>query len=81
MSVTMGEAELREMLMSRNEEYRKLAKEHQDYAQELDELYTRPYLTEEERIQEITLKKKKLMLKDRMYSIVIEYRKQLEGNP
>jgi len=79
MSVTMGEAELREQLLSRNEEFRRLAAEHQSYDVQLEDLSHRHYLSEEERVQEITLKKKKLLLKDQMYSIVQKFKKDLEA--
>lgn len=79
MSVLIGESELREQLMSSNEEYRRLAAEHRAYADELDRLSSRPHLTEEEKLQEITLKKKKLMLKDQMYSMVQKHRRSIEA--
>jgi len=81
MSVTLGETELRDQLMSTNEEFRRLAVEHQSYAEQLERLNSMSHLSEEQRIQEITLKKKKLMLKDQMYSIVQQYRKELAAKP
>jgi uncharacterized protein YdcH (DUF465 family) len=81
MSVLLGEAELREQLMRANEQFRKLAAEHKMYADQLDKLTSRAYLTEEEKLQETTLKKKKLLLKDQMYSMVQKYRRELEGRP
>jgi len=81
MSVLLGEAELREQLMRANEQFRKLAAEHKMYAEQLDRLTSRIYLTEEEKLQETTLKKKKLLLKDQMYSMVQKYRRELEGQP
>ncbi len=81
MSVLLGEAELREQLMRANEQFRKLAAEHKMYAEQLDKLTSRAYLTEEEKLQETTLKKKKLLLKDQMYSMVQKYRRELEGRP
>jgi uncharacterized protein YdcH (DUF465 family) len=77
MSVGMREAELREQLMSTNREFKRLADEHKAYAEQLEVLSQRPYLSETERIQEIDLKKKKLMAKDRMYSIVQKYLKEM----
>jgi uncharacterized protein YdcH (DUF465 family) len=82
MSVIAGEAELREQLWQNNEEYRRLAIEHQAYSEELDRLQSRHLLNEEERLQEINLKKKKLLLKDQMYTMMQKYRKELQGgNP
>jgi uncharacterized protein YdcH (DUF465 family) len=81
MSVLLGEAELREQLMRANEQFRRLAAEHKMYAEQLEKLTSRAYLTEDEKLQEITLKKKKLMLKDQMYSMVQKCRRELEGQP
>jgi uncharacterized protein YdcH (DUF465 family) len=73
------EEQLREQLLSTNSEFRRLAAEHQAYSEQLDKLSSRPHLTDEERLQETTLKKKKLLLKDQMHSIVQKYRKELEA--
>ena len=78
MSVLLGETELREQLMTKSEEYRRLAVEHQYYEDQLKQLTRRNHLTDDERLQEITLKKKKLMLKDQMYSLIQKYRKELD---
>ncbi len=79
MGVLLGETELKERLMAQSEEYRRLAAEHRLYSEQLDQLTRHHYLTEEERLQEITLKKKKLLLKDQMYSILQKYRKEVES--
>jgi uncharacterized protein YdcH (DUF465 family) len=81
MSVMLGETELREQLMRANEQYRRLAAEHKMYAEQLEKLTSRAYLTEDEKLQETTLKKKKLMLKDQMYTMVQKYRRELDGRP
>lgn len=78
MSLLLGETELRELLMTNSEEYRRLAAEHQSYENQLEQLTHRHHLTDDERLKEITLKKKKLMLKDQMYSIIQKYRKGLD---
>ena len=80
MSVLTGEAELRELLMRSSEEFRRLASEHQAYDKQLEQLSNRHVLSEEEKLQEITLKKKKLMLKDQMYAMLSKYRKQMEAS-
>ena len=79
MSGTLGEAELREHLLKENAEYRQLAAEHHACDDQLEALATKHFLSEEEELQEKTLKKKKLMLKDQMYSIVQKARKQMEA--
>ncbi len=78
MSVLTNEAELREQLLRTNPEFRKLAAEHKSYSEQLEKLNSHPHLTEEERMQEVTLKKKKLLLKDQMYSLIQKYRKDME---
>jgi uncharacterized protein len=78
MSVLISETELREQLLQTSPEFRKLAAEHKGYAEQLEALNSRHHLSEEEKIQEVTLKKKKLLLKDQMYSLLQRYRKELE---
>ena len=79
MSVLIREAELRERLLKDNEEYRRLAAEHQDYSDKLEDLTNKHLLSEEEQVREKLLKKKKLILKDQMYSMVQKVRKQMES--
>jgi uncharacterized protein len=79
MSSLIPEAVLQEQLLQENAEYRKLVAEHQLYDQQLDDLASKHFLSNEEQLQEKTLKKKKLGLKDQMYSMVQKYRKQLES--
>ena len=77
MSVMIREEELRERLLKDSEEYRRLAIEHQDYADKLKDLTNKHFLSAEEQVQEKLFKKKKLILKDQMYSMVQKARKQM----
>ena len=79
MSVLIGEAELKEQLLHTNEEYRRLAAEHQSYSDQLEKLSSRSHLSDEEKIQEVMLKKKKLLLKDQMYLMLQKHRKAIES--
>jgi uncharacterized protein len=79
MSCLIRETELREQLLRENEEYRRLAAEHQSYDHQLEDLTNKHFLSDEEQLQEKTLKKKKLLLKDQMYSMVQKFRKQMEA--
>ena len=62
-------AQVREQLLASNDEFRRLASEHSQYAQQLDSLIQKKYLSEEEKIEEVRLKKLKLHLKDQMESL------------
>jgi uncharacterized protein len=79
MNSLIPEAELRSQLLKVNDEFRRLAEEHQSYDHQLDDLASKHFLSEEEQLQEKYLKKKKLILKDQMYSMVQKYRKQMEA--
>ena len=57
---------VREQLLASSDEFRKLADEHSNYSQRLDSLSSKKYISEEEKIEEIRLKKLKLRLKDEM---------------
>ncbi|MCL5006444.1 MAG: DUF465 domain-containing protein [Acidobacteria bacterium] len=60
---------IRVKLMADNEEYRRLQEAHAQHAAELDRLAAKPFLTEEERVEEVRLKKLKLRLKDQMAAL------------
>jgi len=66
---------LKEELINRDPEFRELAREHTRYEQRLSELSALAYPSDEEQLEEITLKKKKLALKDQMYSRMMQYHK------
>ena len=74
----MEEKELKELLLKENEEFRKAYREHQQHEKKLEKLKKKSFLTEEEKLKEKELKKKKLALKDRMYYLMSEYRKSLQ---
>ena len=74
MDVTTADL-LKEELMNRDPEFRELAREHTRYAQRLSELSSLAYPSDEEQLEEVTLKKKKLALKDQMYSIMMQHQK------
>jgi uncharacterized protein YdcH (DUF465 family) len=56
--------------MAKNEEYRRLREQHTSYASQLDQLSTKIFLTEEEKLEEVRLKKLKLKAKDQMELLV-----------
>jgi hypothetical protein len=50
-------------------EINRLQTEHQRYAQRLEELLQKPYLSEEEQLEEVKLKKLKLRIKDEIKAL------------
>jgi len=69
---------VREQLLASHEEFRRLAQEHTQYSQRLNSLIEKRYLTEDEKLEEVRLKKLKLRLKDQMESIERQFRQQVQ---
>jgi uncharacterized protein YdcH (DUF465 family) len=65
---------LRNELLVTNEEYRRLEEQHHEYESRLANLTDKVVLSDEEQFEEVTLKKRKLQLKDRMQAIAREFR-------
>ena len=66
---------VREQLLASHEEFRRLAQEHTQHSQRLHSLIEKRYLTEDEKLEEVRIKKVKLRLKDQMHMIEQEYRR------
>lgn len=64
----------RDQLLASHEEFRKLVTEHTQYERRLDSLTQKRYLTDDEKLEEVRLKKLKLRLKDQMESIERHFR-------
>jgi uncharacterized protein YdcH (DUF465 family) len=69
-----AQEELKAHLMEANEEFRRLAGQHSEFARKLDALESLPHLTYEEELEETRLKKLKLRLKDQMEAMLSQYR-------
>lgn len=63
---------LRERLLQTDEVFHSLADEHHRLEGRLHELISKPFLSEPEQVEETTLKKKKLQIKDRMEDMLRE---------
>lgn len=66
--------DLKHLLLETNDEYRQLAAKHHELDDRLHELTSKHYLSDAEQLEEVTLKKKKLLLKDRMEEIARSHR-------
>ena len=67
--------DLRQHLMATNEQFRKLADQHHTYDDQLQALASKMFLNEQERVEEVRLKKLKLRLKDEMEQIIQQYKR------
>jgi uncharacterized protein YdcH (DUF465 family) len=56
--------------MANNPKYRRLREEHTRYASQLAQLAAKSFLTEDEKLEEVRLKKLKLRVKDQMELLV-----------
>ena len=71
-----GPQDLKQHLMATNEEFRKLASQHHSYEDQLQELAAKTFLNEQEKVEQVRLKKLKLRLKDEMERMIQQYKKQ-----
>lgn len=62
--------ELKQHLLQTDQEFRDLAALHRQLDDRLHELEAKHYLSENEQLEEVTIKKRKLSLKDRMEDIL-----------
>jgi hypothetical protein len=69
--------DLKAQLLQTDEEFHQLAVKHHELEDRLHELTAKHYLSEPEQLEEVTLKKRKLQLKDRMEDILRKYRQEL----
>ncbi len=67
--------DLRTHLTAISEEFRKLADQHHSYDEQLQRLAGKAFLNDQEKIEEVKLKKLKLRLKDEMERIVQQYKR------
>src|SRR2546426_706455 len=67
---------LRDLLLQTDEEFHNLAAKHHELEDRLHELTAKHYLSEPEQLEQVTLKKRKLQLKDRMEDILRRHRQQ-----
>lgn len=62
--------DVKELLLRESEEFQQLSRRHQELDERLTALTAKYFLSDEEKLEEITLKKKKLAIKDRMAHMI-----------
>jgi hypothetical protein len=67
---------LKQHLIDNDAQFATLAHEHREYEKRLSELAALHYPSAEEQMEEVTLKKKKLYIKDQMEAIIRRFREQ-----
>jgi hypothetical protein len=65
-------------ILTGQDEFQRLVQEHSQHSQRLESLTQKRYLTEDEKLEEVRLKKLKLRLKDQMQSL--EHQVQRHSN-
>jgi uncharacterized protein YdcH (DUF465 family) len=68
--------DLKAQLIETDEEFHNLTVKHHELEDRLQQLTSKPYLSEPEQVEETNLKKRKLQLKDRMEDILRRRRDQ-----
>ncbi len=68
----------RDQLLTGHDEFQRLVQEHSQYSQRLESLTQKRYLTDDEKLEEVRLKKQKLKLrlKDQMQSLEMQVHRQ-----
>jgi len=76
MADPIKDEEVQQRLLEENAEFRQLKEEHNWFHRKVEELDKKAFLTPPERQQREEMKKKKLVLKDKMEAIMAAYRQQ-----
>lgn len=71
-----SDEEIKEYLISNNTDFRHLVEEHQSFDNKLRELEKQPYVSGQEQIELVQLKKRKLFLKDQMSRMIQRFRQE-----
>ncbi|MFV0387233.1 MAG: DUF465 domain-containing protein [Pyrinomonadaceae bacterium] len=74
MDISTTEA-VKEELIKESQTFRDLVEQHESYETRLVQLANLTYPNEEEQLEEIAIKKKKLTIKDEIYSMINDYSK------
>jgi uncharacterized protein YdcH (DUF465 family) len=64
---------VRDELLRNNQQFRELVHQHEDFEKRLSELAHLTYPNDDEQVEEATLKKKKLAVKDEIYAMMQQH--------
>lgn len=64
-----------------NEEYRSLTLQHHEFQEKLERLATKRALTEDQKLEEVRIKKEKLFVKDRLAALRREHAASKRSTP
>ena len=73
----MDEDRIRARLLETDQKFREAFDQHQKLEKKLSKFQAKNFMTEEEKVKEKQLKKKKLLLKDEMYFMMTEFKKSV----
>ncbi len=68
-----AQEEIKAHLMQTSDEYRQLCHQHHEYDRLIEQMESKPHVTEQDEVEEHRLKKLKLRLKDQMEEILSRY--------
>jgi len=72
--MSVAEAQdIKNLLLKENDHYRQLVDRHHQLDDRLHELTEKHYLSNSEQVEEVTIKKRKLAIKDQMEEMAREY--------
>ena len=66
--------DLKAHLLTNNEQFRSLAEQHAQLKKMIEEIESKPHVTEADELEEQRLKKLKLRIKDQMNELMAQYR-------
>ncbi|BBB32217.1 conserved hypothetical protein [Thermotomaculum hydrothermale] len=72
--IKLSEEQVKEILYKENPEFKQLKDKHASFEARLQELLKKSRLSNEEELELHEIKKQKLILKDKMYQMIREYR-------
>ncbi len=74
----VSQNELKTQLLERDDEFKRLAQAHSEYARKIEALESLPHLSPDEQMEEVKLKKLKLHAKDLMADIINRHKAQMQ---